>query len=151
MEKVITKCTKLRDLCLRQVNITDKTLKLIGEHCPDLEDFELNGCDRVTEKGVRNFVRKGSKPLKFDVYIFDSYPKNKDFMNKLKEEYPRLMRMIQKCPMIQTGRSANPCSGSCGSSTCPPGPGPSVTQEERFQTSCPDTQQSCIHWSLESC
>ena len=98
LENVVTNCKKLRELTLDDADITDKTLELLGKHCPDLATLKLlDCCERVTENGVRHFVEQGSKPLKLQIDYTDwdhrAYGETKEveYMPGLRREFGRLI------------------------------------------------------------
>jgi hypothetical protein len=62
---------KLKYLDASQADITDHTLDLLAENCPDLIRLNLQICPRISDDGVENLVKKCQNLVKLDVGFCD--------------------------------------------------------------------------------
>ncbi|XP_032790547.2 LOW QUALITY PROTEIN: F-box/LRR-repeat protein 7 [Daphnia magna] len=49
-------CSRLRALDLGKCDITDRGLRLLAEHCPNLKKLSVKSCELVTDEGVRSIA-----------------------------------------------------------------------------------------------
>ena len=49
IEKLVAKCHSIKDLCIHECrSISDRSVLQIADHCPALEEFRVQGNDRIT-------------------------------------------------------------------------------------------------------
>ncbi len=54
LEVLARTCSRLRALDLGKCDITDRGLRLLAEHCPNLKKLSVKSCELVTDEGVRS-------------------------------------------------------------------------------------------------
>ena len=56
LEVLARSCSRLRALDLGKCDITDRGLRLLAEHCPNLKKLSVKSCELVTDEGVRSIA-----------------------------------------------------------------------------------------------
>lgn len=54
LEVLARTCSRLRALDLGKCDITDRGLRMLAEHCPNLKKLSVKSCELVTDEGVRS-------------------------------------------------------------------------------------------------